>query len=114
MAERLATRAAGRGGTKVDFIWVLLNASHARLSQVLNAARSRASQRLPGTVLGVNRNLANTQALVKVPGTQADFVQTLSAQNRAAVTRTFTEADHATAVALVTAEAWTGPIEPGA
>ena len=92
---------ATRDRVALPVSWVHINLTHARIAQLLAAAETH---KLASGVLSINRNLANTQALVKV--LVSDFTARLPGNVRAAVLRVFTEADHHEAVALVRASEW--------
>lgn len=104
---------AQRDDIPLDLIWVLVDMTHARAADVLAAAQNKVAQVIPGATLSVNQNIAGTQALVKVTDTVLNFRGNLPAPVRAAIIRTFIEADHAEALAMVTTLEWTGPPPEG-
>lgn len=105
---------ASINGASFAMIWVLVDLTNSRADQLIAQGTTMMLGRVPYATVSVNRNVTNTQALVKISATDAEFRGALSAQVRAAIIRTYTEADHAEAIALVTSEAWTGPVVPGA
>jgi hypothetical protein len=100
---------AKRNGLPLDLIWVLVDLTNARSADLLTAAATKVGQIIPGATLSVNRNIAGTQALVKVTDTDASFRASLAGPVRAAIIRTFTEVDHVEALAMVTTVEWAGP-----
>ena len=58
-------------------------------------------------------NVDQSEALVEVTALPTE-INSLPGVVRNAIIRVYTEADHHEALAMVTAEAWTGPPEPGA
>jgi hypothetical protein len=101
---------AKRDDIQLDLIWVHVDMTHRRAEDFLAAAEAQIEQVIPGAELSVNRNIAGTEALVKVTGT-TDFVTSLPGLVQNAVIRTFTEADHAEALAMVTTVEWQGEPE---
>jgi hypothetical protein len=99
-------------GILVDLIWLHLDTTKPGVNGLLVACANRNKNRFPDFQLSVNRNLADTQALVKVNGTPADFVLQLPPPLAQSIIRTFTEADHAEAYAMVTTVEWAGEHVP--
>jgi hypothetical protein len=100
---------AARAGIPLDLIWVHINLTHQRIAQLLAQAEIEIGERIPGATLSVNRNISNTQALVKITATGAEFNGALPGNVRTAIIRIYTEADHAEALTMTTTEAWAGP-----
>jgi hypothetical protein len=97
-----------RDGQDFPMIWVLVDMTHPRAENLVTAAETTHAQKCPEAQLSVNRNVANTQALVKIACTEAELRARLTGQVEAAILRIYTEVDHAEAVALVSSTAWTG------
>ena len=102
---------AARNNRPINVIWVLTDLAHASVNALLAVAGTRHQARLPDAVLSITRNLANTQALVKIANTEAGFRAALTVAAQGAIIRVFTEADHAEAHAMLRGAAWTGPGE---
>lgn len=102
---------ATRESIPLDLIWVHIRLTHQRVADLLAAAEARIAARIPGATLSVNRNLTNTEALVKITATGAEFSGQLPGNVRSAIIRIYTEADHAEALAMVTDVAWAGVSE---
>lgn len=100
---------ATRGQLPIDLIWVLVDLTHNRANQLVTAAEAKHEQMVLGTELSVNRNIAGTQALVKIGTTEAALRDLLPGNVEAAILQVYTKADHAEALALVTTEVWAGP-----
>jgi hypothetical protein len=98
---------AQRDKIVISLIWVQIDLTNSTRANNLIAAAE--TKMLPGTTVSVNRNIAGTQALVKITCTETELRASISATIQAAIIRVFTEADHDEAYALVSAEAWTGP-----
>jgi hypothetical protein len=93
-----------------DFIWIHLDMTHSGANGLLSAANARMSVHFPGAILSVNLNVAGTESIVKVFGTEADFVDALPPPMKDAPIAVFTANDRDAVYAMVTSEAWTGPI----
>lgn len=98
-----------RDGQDFPVIWVLVDMTHNRAANLVTAAETTHAQKIPEAQLSVNRNAAQTQALVKAAATEAELRAQITGQVAAAILRVYTEADHAEAVTLVSSAAWAGP-----
>lgn len=99
-----------RKGRPIDLVWVHLNLSNLRANDFLADAQAKVNERIPEAQLSVARNLANTEALVKVTATLAE-IQALPNPVRNAIIRIYTESDHDEAVALVHGPTWPQPVD---
>ena len=86
------------------------NATHQRFDQFITFCQQQVAADIPGASLAVNMKADQSQALVKVTALANEF-QSLPGVVRNAIIRIYTEADHHEALAMVSAVAWTGPIE---
>ena len=93
---------ATRSGRPITVRWLLVDQAHARKEDLRGALRTLHSSELPRAELSVNLKADGTLALIKVVGDLSTVSDTL----KEAVVRTFTEADHHEALALVKAEDW--------
>ena len=104
---------ARRGGVILDLSWVHADATHNRFNQFITYCQQQVAADVPGADLSINMNVDQSEALVKVTALPTE-INSLPGVVRNAIIRVYTEADHHEALAMVTAEAWTGPPEPGA
>jgi hypothetical protein len=94
----------------IELIWVLVNTGNPQINALLNVATVMLKARISQAELSVNRNAANTQALIKIAASETGFRTGLSAAARGAIVRVYIEADHAEVLALVTDPTW-APVE---
>jgi hypothetical protein len=92
-----------------DFIWIHLDMAHPGANGMLTAAEARMNTHFPDAELSVNLNVAGTESVVKVFGTEADFVDALPPPMKDAPIAVFTADDRDAVYAMVTNVAWTGP-----
>lgn len=59
--------------------WLLVDLTHARITELRDKATQRHAAFWPNNVLSVTRNDANTQALVKIEGVMAQWKDTVRA-----------------------------------
>ena len=91
---------AMRDGQPIDLIWVLVDWTHPGTADLLAAAEVAHRERVPEARLSVNRFVKN-RALVKIAIAEGAFRARLPPQAKEAIIRTYTEADHKDALALV-------------
>jgi len=96
---------ATRNGILIDIIWVLVDLAHPQINGLINSAGQLHRGQI-STELSVNRNIADTQALIKIASTAIQFNAALAVNARGAIVRIFTEADHNEARAMVAATEW--------
>ena len=101
---------AQRDKLPIELIWVLVDLGAAQVNALIAVAGARHRNSVAGAELSVNRNVAGTQALVKIASTENGFRNALSGAAQNAIVRVFTEAEHEIALALVRDPAWE-PIE---
>jgi hypothetical protein len=101
---------AQRDKLPIELIWVLVDLGQPQVNALINVAAAHHKNKVANAELSVNRNVANTQALIKIADTENGFRNALSGAAQTAIVRVFTEAEHEIALALVKDPAWE-PVE---
>ena len=107
---------ATRDGEALDLVWVHVALTHNQIDAFFATVDALHRNRLATAILSVNRSVGWNaapptglrQALVKVATNATAMLAALLPAARNVIIRTYTEADHHEALALVTTVEWVG------